>query len=261
VLRKQLSASGYQVLGESDVGDPSGRAWAELGDIDSLGHDQTPKLPRLIEGEIASLVDRIQRLLAHGWQQVAVVTDHGWLYLPGGLPKVDLPAHLTEGGKTRKARCARLAIGSSTTMQTVPWTWNPAVSIAIPPGSTAFQAGQVYEHGGVSPQECVTPMIVVRSAAGPAVSSAALSPTVRWRGLRAVVSVSGAPAGASVDLRRKAGDSSTSLVEAVAALDGDGTAKLLLEDEDLIGMTVFVVALDAAGMVIGQSMVEVGADT
>ena len=151
VLRKQLSAGGYQVLGESEVGDPSGRAWAELGDIDSLGHDQTSKLPRLIDGEIASLVERIRGLLSHGWQQVAVVTDHGWLYLPGGLPKVDLPAHLTEGGKTRKARCARLATGSSTTMQTVPWTWDADVSIAIPPGSAAFQAGQVYEHGGVKP--------------------------------------------------------------------------------------------------------------
>lgn len=262
VLRKQLSAGGYQVLGASEVGDPSGRAWAELGDIDSLGHDQTSKLPRLIDGEIASLVERIRGLLAHGWQQVAVVTDHGWLYLPGGLPKVDLPVHLTEGGKTRKARCARLATGSSTTMQTVPWTWDADVSIAIPPGSAAFQAGQVYEHGGVSPQECVTPMLVVRGATGPASSSAVvLSIALRWRGLRAVVSASGAPAGASADLRRKAGDSSTSLVEATAPLDGDGTAKLLLEDEELIGSTVFLVVLDQAGTVIGQTMVEVGADT
>ena len=261
VLRKQLSAGGYQVLGESEVGDPSGRGWAELGDIDSLGHDQTPKLPRLIDGEIASLVERIRGLIGHGWQQVAVVTDHGWLYLPGGLPKVDLPAHLTEGGKTRKARCARLATGSSTTMQTVPWTWDSQISIAIPPGSAAFQAGQVYEHGGVSPQECVTPMLVVRGAAGPTVSSAALSMAVRWRGLRAVISLSGAPTGASVDLRRKAGDSSTSLVEVAATLDGDGTAKLLLEDEELIGTIVFVVVLDPAGTVIGQSMVEVGADS
>jgi hypothetical protein len=261
VLRKQLSAGGYQVLGVSEVGEPSGRAWAELGDIDSLGHDQTPKLPRLIDGEIASLVERIRGLIAHGWQQVAVVTDHGWLYLPGGLPKVELPAHLTEGGKARKARCARLATGSSTTMQTVPWTWDADISIAIPPGSAAFQAGQVYEHGGVSPQECITPMLVVRGAAGPAVPSAALSIAVRWRGLRAVVSAGGTPAGASVDLRRKAGDASTSLVEAAAALDGDATAKLLLEDEELIGTTVFVVVLDPAGTVIGQTMVEVGADT
>jgi hypothetical protein len=260
VLRKQLTAEGYQVLGAADAGDPTGRAWAELGDIDSLGHDQTSKLPRLIDGEIASLVERIRGLLAHGWQQVAVVTDHGWLYLPGGLPKVDLPLHLTAGGVNRKARCGRLETGASTTMQTVPWTWDSSVSIAIPPGSTAFQAGQVYEHGGVSLQECVTPLLVVRGEGGKPAPSTALSITVRWRGLRAVASVAGAPAGASVDLRRKAGDSSTTVVDAATTLDREGTGKLLVEDEDLIGTTVFAVVLDSDGTVIGQSVIEVGAD-
>jgi hypothetical protein len=260
VLRKQLAAEGYQVLGAADIGDPTGRGWTELGDVDSLGHDQTSKLPRLIDGEVASLVERIRGLLENGWQQVAVVTDHGWLYLPGGLPKVDLPLHLTVGGANRKARCGRLETGASTTMQTVPWTWDPSVSIAIPPGSAAFQAGQVYEHGGVSPQECVTPMLVVRAEVGHPAPASALSISVRWRGLRAVASVVGAPAGASVDLRRKAGDSSTTVAGSAAALGGDGTAKLLVENEDLIGTTVFAVVLDPAGTVIGQSVIEVGSD-
>jgi hypothetical protein len=260
VLRKQLSAEGYQVLGASDTGDPTGRAWAELGDIDSLGHDQTSKLPRLIDGEIASLVERIRGLLAQGWQQVAVVTDHGWLYLPGGLPKVDLPLHLTDAGKGRKARCARLEPGATTTMQTVPWTWDPGVSIAIPPGSTAFQAGQIFEHGGVSLQECVTPLLVVRAEAGLAAPTTTLSISVRWRGLRAITSVAGAPAGASVDLRRKAGDSLTTVVDGAATLDRDGTGKLLVEDEDLTGTPVFAVVLDSDGTVIGQSVIEIGAD-
>lgn len=260
VLRKELAAEGYQVLGAADVGDPTGRGWAELGDVDSLGHDQTSKLPRLIDGEVASLVERIRGLLEHGWQQVAVVTDHGWLYLPGGLPKIDLPLHLTVGGANRKARCGRLEVGATTTMQTVPWTWDPSVSIAIPPGSSAFQAGQVYEHGGVSPQECVTPMLVVRAEVGQPAPASALSILIRWRGLRAVASVVGGPAGASVDLRRRAGDSSTSVAGSAAALGGDGTAKLLVEDEDLIGTTVFAVVLDPAGTVVGQSVIEVGAD-
>ena len=260
VLRKQLAVEGYQVLGAADMGDSSGRGWAELGDIDSLGHDQTSKLPRLIDGEVASIVERILGLLGHGWQQVAVVTDHGWLYLPGGLPKVDLPLHLTVGGANRKARCGRLEVGATTTMQTVSWTWDPSVSIAIPPGSAAFQAGQVYEHGGVSPQECVTPMLVVRPETGQPAPTSALAISVRWRGLRAVASVEGAPAGASIDLRRKAGDSSTTVAGSAVPLGGDGSAKLLVEDEDLIGTTAFTVVLDAAGTVIGQSMIEVGAD-
>jgi hypothetical protein len=261
VLRKQLTIVGYQVLGSTDRGDPTGLAWTELGDIDSLGHDQTDKLPRLIDGEVASLVERIRDLLAHGWRQVAVVTDHGWLYLPGGLPKVELPQHLTVGGANRKARCGRLDVGAATTMQTVPWTWDPMVAIAIPPGSSAFEAGQVYEHGGLSPQECVTPLLVVHAVAGPAAPSVTLSISVRWRGLRAVASVTGAPSRASIDLRRKAGDPTTSVALATAELDADGSGKLLVEDEDLTGTTVFVVVLDASGTVVGQTVIEVGADT
>ena len=52
----------------------------------------------------------------------------------------------------------------------------------------------------------------------------------------------------------------TTVAASTAALGGDGTAKLLVEDEDLIGTTVFVVVLDVAGTVIGQSVIEVGAD-
>ena len=262
VLRKHLVALGYQVLGPAALGDPTGRAWTELGDVDSLGHDQTSKLPRLLDAEVASLVDRIRALLAHGWQQVAVVTDHGWLYLPGGLPKVELPQHLTVGGANRKARCGRLEQGAATTMQTVPWTWDSTVAIAVPPGSSAFEAGQVYEHGGLSPQECVTPLLVIRAADGVSpVASAEVSISIRWRGLRAVAAVAGAPSGASLDLRRKAGDSSTSVAQAVVVLEPGGAGKLLVEDEDLIGTTVFAVVLDATGTVVGQAVIEVGADT
>jgi hypothetical protein len=261
VLRKQLVAVGYQVLGPADVGDPDGRAWTELGDIDSLGHDQTSKLPRLLDGEVSALVERVRGLLAHGWQQVAVVTDHGWLYVPGGLPKVVLPQHLTVGGANRKARCGRLEQGAVTTMQTVPWTWDPTVSIAVPPGSSAFEAGQVYEHGGLSPQECVTPVLIVSAPAGTSDVSAEVSISVRWHGLRALAAVAGAPVGASIDLRRKAGDPASSVSDAVAPLDADGAAKLLVEDDELIGTTVFAVVLDAAGTVVGQKMIEVGADS
>ncbi len=260
VLRKQLETVGYQVLGPTDLGNPSGRAWTELGDIDSLGHDQTSKLPGLIDGEICALVDRIRSLLAHGWRQVAVVTDHGWLYLPGGLPKVDLPQHLTVGGANRKARCARLEHGATTTMQTVPWTWDPTVSIAVPPGCSAFQAGQVYEHGGLSLQECVTPLLIIRSSGDAAIAGAAVAISVRWRGLRADVSISGEPASASVDLRKKAGDPSSSVAQRSISVGSDGSAKLLIENDDLIGTTVFAVVLDAFGTVIGQTIVEVGAD-
>lgn len=260
VLRRQLAGIGWQTLGPGEFGNPTGSAWTELGDIDSLGHDQTAKLPRLLDEEVAGLADRARDLLAAGWARVVIVTDHGWLYLPGGLPKVDLPQHLTVGGHNRKARCGRLDQGATTSLPVVPWMWDPTVAIAVAPGSAAFESGQVYEHGGVSLQECVTPLLIVTAAAMRA-EPAPLSISVRWRGLRAVVTVPQAPAGASLDLRGKAGDQASSVVESPAQIGSDGTAALLVEDEDLEGRMVFAVVLDATGTPVGQRAVEVGADT
>ena len=43
-LRKLLVQTGYQVLRGEELGDPSGRAWTELGTIDSYGHQYSWKL-------------------------------------------------------------------------------------------------------------------------------------------------------------------------------------------------------------------------
>ena len=49
-------------------------------------------------------------VLGTGWARVRVVTDHGWLLVPGGMPKVELPAHLVA---TKWARCASMASRAS----------------------------------------------------------------------------------------------------------------------------------------------------
>ena len=64
--------------------------------MDKTGHAEGIGLARRIPELIGDqLVQRIESLLAAGWQEVRVVTDHGWLLLPGGLPKSDLPKYLT----------------------------------------------------------------------------------------------------------------------------------------------------------------------
>ena len=80
-------------------------------------------------GEISALERRIQDLLGWGWKRVLVVTDHGWLLLPGGLPKADLPEHLT---LIRKGRCARLKKMSNTDQDTMPWYWDNDVVLPSP---------------------------------------------------------------------------------------------------------------------------------
>lgn len=67
-------------------------AWSNTGDIDTLGHERQDSLPRQLDEQLERLVARITRLLEAGWTSVRVVTDHGWLYLPDGLPKMTCPS-------------------------------------------------------------------------------------------------------------------------------------------------------------------------
>ena len=103
-----------------------------------------------------ALAERVTGLLEAGWRRVIVVTDHGWLLLPGGLPKAVLPLHQTVA---RKGRCAVVKPGVQVEEQTVAWHWSADVRIAMAADIHSFEAGQAYEHGGLSPQECVAPWL------------------------------------------------------------------------------------------------------
>ncbi|MBI4494835.1 MAG: hypothetical protein HY690_18835 [Chloroflexi bacterium] len=124
------------------------------------------------------------------------------------MPKADLPEHLAE---VRKGRCARLKWGSNTDQQVVPWRWDPSVRFALAPGIHCYEAGKEYEHGGLSPQECVVPILTASKAAAPEAPIAI--DAITWRRLRCNVAVKGARPGLRVDLRTKAGDPATSRVK------------------------------------------------
>lgn len=254
-FRKLLAAAGYQVLRqEDDLGDPSGKAWTELGAIDQYGHQHGWKIAHHIPGELRALEKRVEALLDHGWARVIVITDHGWLLLPGTLPKVSLPQHLTV---QRKGRCARLKEFSDTDQQTVPWFWDQDVRIAIAPGCHCYEAGKEYEHGGLSPQECIVPVITA-TRPDKAASVPVTIEQVTWRGLRCVVRVGGATPEMRVDIRSKAGDPATSLATSPKAPGQEGKTSLLVEDEDRIGEAVFVVVLAESGLVRAQILTTIG---
>ena len=81
---------------------------------------------------------------------------------------MELPAATTE---LKKGRCARLKDGAAVDVATVPWFWDPDVRIALAPGATCFEANKEYEHGGVSPQECIVPRLTVHAGAQAAASA------------------------------------------------------------------------------------------
>lgn len=251
-LRRLLEDRGYQILKGEEVGSPEGSAWTEAGDLDTLGHNRGWKVAFDIERSVRDLAVRARALLSAGWREVLVVTDHGWLLLPGGLPKVDLPEHLTV---VRKRRCARLKNGAQPEGQKVPWSLDPDVSVATAPGIAAYEANKEYEHGGLSLQECVVPVLTVRASEAVTSTSATVT-EVKWAGLRCKVRVEGAPEGAKVDLRSRAADPSTSITPAKRLKDG--AASLPVADDSREFEAAIVVVLNPDGRVLAQEFTTVG---
>ncbi|EJG0936607.1 BREX-1 system phosphatase PglZ type B [Vibrio parahaemolyticus] len=160
-LQKLLSDKGWQYLDGLETGEPKGLAWVQTGDLDNLGHEQQQKMPYFIDKVLDDVVARIRGLLDAGWQRIRIVTDHGWLWVPDsdGLPKADLSKSL---GKNRQRRCAILKDNVKGEGLVVPWHWNPSVSVAMAPGISAYVKGDNYNHGGVSLQECLTPVLQIK---------------------------------------------------------------------------------------------------
>jgi hypothetical protein len=250
-----LKERGWQFLGADETGDPTGSAWTEAGALDKRGHTEGWKLARSVETEVRDLASRIGALLNAGWTEVVVVTDHGWLLVPNGLPKVELKAFLTE---TRWSRCAALKAEAQTDALAFKWHWNPAVMMASPPGAGSFRAGIEYSHGGVSLQEMVTPVLRVKSTQ-PAGGSARLL-EAKWTGAKCRVSVGGACAGVRVDVRSSQTDPNSSLLTDKHARETttDGKVTVFLEDDADIGKHAEIVLLDASGQVIHSLSTQLG---
>ena len=254
-FRKLLGAAGYQYLAADETGDPAGRGWTEQGELDKLGHSLQAKLAGRIYEQIDLLLERIETLLEAGWREIRVVTDHGWLWLPGGMPKVDLPKYLTA---SRWARCAAIKGDSNVEVPTVRWYWNANERVAVAPGIACFLTGNEYAHGGLSLQESLVPVIRVTASSAGTNATATIS-AVSWAGLRCRVRVEATRPGLSVDLRTKVNDRGSS-VSRERPLDDRGAASLLVEDDELEGTPAIVVVLDSVGRVIAKQPTIIGGD-
>jgi hypothetical protein len=242
-----LKATGWQVLEGTGTGDPSGSAWTEAGMLDKRGHNEGWKLARAVSGEVRDLAIRIRQLLDAGWSEIHVVTDHGWLLVPGGLPKVELKAFLAEH---RWGRCAAIKPAVATNLPEFTWQWNDAVRVVVPPGAGCFKAGMEYSHGGVSLQEMVVPYMTVR--AGLRLEKEARIAEARWTGARCRITVHGSVVGLRVDIRSRQGDANTSFLEDKQArvIGEDGTVVVFLGDDADMGRQATIVLLNASQQVI-----------
>ncbi len=255
VLRALMIENGVQVLDATSIGNPAGTAWAEAGEIDHRGHDVGLRLVDYLDEEVERIVARIRELIDSGWNRVDVVTDHGWLLLPGGMEKVELPVATTE---VKKGRCARLKNGAEVAVPTVPWFWDPNVRIALAPGITCFEANKEYEHGGVSPQECIVPRLAVSADAAVQATGGPEFTKVKWLGLLCRIEFTGVREGLLVDLRALPADPTTSIAEEAKETGSAGKVSLVVPDEDHEGERAHLILTAQDGRILAQREVIVG---
>lgn len=253
-FRNLLEEVGYQYLAADETGDPTSKGWTECAAIDRRGHDMQLGLAGQVAVELDGIVERVMELLEAGWRSVRVVTDHGWLLVPGGLPKTELPGYLVE---SRWARCAAMRGQSKVSVPKVGWFWNASAEAAIAPDITAFVAGVNYAHGVLSVQECLIPMLTIQQAKDAAPASARIK-TVEWQRLRCRVTLETPVTGVTVDIRTKTNAPDSSLESSPKTTDASGQVSLIIPDEEQTGAAAVVVLLDAIGNVLSKQVTTIG---
>jgi len=233
---------------------PTGCAWAECGSIDTYGHNQGAKLAWRVEEELAGLQQRILELIHVGWAKIRVITDHGWLLLPGGLPKAELPKHLTA---SRWNRCAIPSAGAQHGYPMTSWFWDSAEAVVLAPGASCFVAGMEYAHGGLTLQEALIPSLTLSTKQTGGVKSIVLK-EMKWSGMRLNVVLEGAQ-GLTIDVRSKVADAATSFAASpiTGAADGKKTS-LLVADDEALGAAAFLVVVDQNGQPIFKQPIVIG---
>ena len=256
-FKKLLKEKNWMLLDKSNLGDGKGSGWFEFGDIDHEGHQKGWKIALSIESQLLEIVDQIKQLFLSGWKSVRVVTDHGWLLMPGELPKTDLPSVLVEN---KWGRCAIVKDGAKTNELTYPWYWNPNKSVALAPGISCYKKGQEYAHGGLSLQECLTLQITVKRGPTGGTKTAVEITDVVWKGLRCKVAVDGEFSNLSLDIRSQPGNSSTTLVMNANPIKETGTGSVVIDNEDVEGTEAFIVLTNDKDEIIAQIKTTIGGD-
>lgn len=259
-FRKLTTESGWPWFEASQTGDPSGSGWTEAGAFDRYGHEQGAKLAWRIREEIAAIRQRIDELLSAGWKKVRVVTDHGWLWLPGCLPKVDLPKHLTV---SKWGRCARPDPQANHSLPQVPWFWGNEHPVVLAPGISVFQNGVEYAHGGLTLQEALTLSIEISGGEAGAAGNVKIE-SIRWIGLKLRIELLPADGTLHADIRTKAADPDSSIftddpAQKEKTPDSEGRLTLFVEDDSTIGQAAILVIL-RDDQVIAKKNITIGED-
>lgn len=232
---------------------PGQKLWSETGRFDEEGHARGAKLAESLMPELRNVTDHVCTLARAG-RRLRIVTDHGWLLVPGGLTVANLDSGLAEP-QGKRSRCALVKSQAITSYLQLPWTWNKDAWIAAATGARSFLSGQEYAHGGISPQECILPVIEV----WPTATAAEVTiMQTRWEGLRLRIEASGA-ADHRIDVRMGSETSGPSVIKGHRVLDEHGKTSVLISDE-FEHKAVCVVVLDEHDRVLAHRTLVVGGE-
>jgi len=252
IFRDALKTAGFKLVTHANDIQNEGKYWQEIGDIDTKGHEEQADMVKRIE----ELFDHVQEALdvafERGIKRIKIVTDHGWLLLPGGLPKTQLNAGLTE---TRWGRCALIKEGATTELLHLPWRWNPSIFIAYAPGISFFKANEEYAHGGISIHECLVPTIIVENPNVKTVDAEVR--IVKWVNLKCTIQTLEVPEGYSIDIRTKYNDPKTSIVLSKNKTLQGNTVTLMVDDS-AEHQAATIVLLDATERILDKKPTTVG---
>ncbi|MCK9404662.1 MAG: BREX-1 system phosphatase PglZ type B [Chitinophagaceae bacterium] len=254
IFRDALKANNFRFVSNANDIQGEGKYWQEIGEVDTKGHEEQSDMVKRIEELFEQVHESLDVAFEKGIKRIKIVTDHGWLLLPGGLPKTQLNAGLTE---TRWGRCALIKEGAKTDLLHLPWRWNPAIYIAYAPGISFFMANQEYAHGGISLHECLVPTMIIEN---PNVLNIEVEvKAVKWVNLKCTVQTSDVPDGYSIDIRTKYNDAKTSIVLSQnKALRGNSVT--LMVDDSAEFQAAIIVLLDENERILDKKPTTVGGD-
>lgn len=252
VFRDALKTADFKFVTNANDIEAGGKYWQEIGDIDTKGHEEQSDMVKRIE----ELFDQVQEALdvafESGIKRIKIVTDHGWLLLPGGLSKTQLNAGLTE---TRWGRCALIKEGASTDLLQLPWRWNPSIYIAYAPSISFFKVNEEYAHGGISIHECLVPTMIIENPN--VLNIEAKVKVVKWVNLKCTIQTNDVPVGYSVDIRTKYNDAKTSIVLSKTKTLKGNTATLMVDDR-AESQAATIVLLDENERILDKEPTTVG---
>ena len=256
-LESLMKKKGWKVLKHGDYKrETEDNAWLDYSHIDEDGHSLGWRIVQNFNRYIDEIVDRVEILFVNGWSRVRIVADHGWLMIPGGLPKATIAASLVD---SKWGRTAAIKPGALLEGNYYQWYWNPSVHFVLAEGVSCYRANTEYTHGGISLQENILLDLVVSNPNGNNDAVVTITDIV-WKGMRCKVAAEGQVEALRLDIRTKSAMPETSIVMGVKEFTSDGITSVVVDNDIYEGKSAFLVVINENEKVVYQMATIIGGE-